>query len=292
MTMGNEIGMLRIFRSIALLALVGPLFVTQPAAAQTPAPAQPGPAATGTDGQAAPRAGRRRRPPDKFAGQKRIRALVVSGGCCHDYRGQDKIFMDLMADILPVDWTILYEGGTTRDARVALYNKPNWAEGFDVVIHNECYGAVGDDKFIRQITSAHEAGVPAMVIHCSMHSYRATEADDWREFLGVTSRRHTRRHYIAVKVTSQESSLTAGIPADWTTPSDELYVIEKVWPNSTVLATATSPEEGNDVYPVVWTNDFHGARVFGTTLGHGETFDDPVFRDLLVRGFKWAVKRE
>ena len=25
---------------------------------------------------------------------------------------------------------------------------------------------------------------------------------------------------------------------------------------------------------------------------HGKTFDDPVFRDLLVRAFKWTVKRE
>lgn len=90
----------------------------------------------------------------------------------------------------------------------------------------------------------------------------------------------------------QESSLTESIPTDWTTPTDELYVIDKVWPNSKVLATAVSPEEGNEIYPVIWTNDFHSARVFGTTLGHGETFDDPVFRDLLVRAFKWTVKRE
>jgi type 1 glutamine amidotransferase len=35
------------------------------------------------------------------------------------------------------------------------------------------------------------------------------------------------------------------------------------------------------------------ARVFGTTLGHSdETWADPVFQDLLVRGFKWAVGRD
>ena len=272
--------------------LTAPLAVSQAPASQTPYPAQPGPARAGAPEQAGPRSGGRRRPRDKFAGQERIRALVISGGCCHDYRGQDKILMDLMADVLPVDWTILYEGGGNSDVRVALYDKPNWAEGFDVVIHNECYANVADEKFIRQITSAHETGVPAILIHCAMHSYRAATVDDWREFAGVTTRRHTRRHNIAVKVMDQESSLTESIPTDWTTPTDELYVIDKVWPNSKVLATAVSPEEGNEVYPVIWTNDFHGARVFGTTLGHGETFDDPVFRDLLVRAFKWTVKRE
>ena len=35
---------------------------------------------------------------------------------------------DLMADVLPVDWIILYEGGGSSDVRVALYDKPNWAE--------------------------------------------------------------------------------------------------------------------------------------------------------------------
>lgn len=37
-------------------------------------------------------------------------------------------------------------------------------------------------------------------------------------------------------------------------------------------------------YAPMWANDYHGARVFGTSLGHGmETWNDPVFQDLLVR---------
>lgn len=200
--------------------------------------------------------------------------------------------MDLFADVLPVDWTILYEGGAGSDARVALYDTPNWAKGFDVVIHNECYANVADEKFIRQITSAHKMGAPAMVIHCTMHSYRAAAADDWREFLGVTTRRHTRAHNIAVKVTNRESSITRGMPGEFSTPTDELYVIERLWPTATALATATSPEEDHKVYPVIWTNDYNGTRVFGTTLGHADSWNDPIFRDMLVRAFKWTIKRE
>jgi type 1 glutamine amidotransferase len=76
------------------------------------------------------------------------------------------------------------------------------------------------------------------------------------------------------------------------TPSDELYVIEKFWPGSKALATAVSPEDKRE-YPLVWTNDYHGARIFGTTLGHSnETFADPAFQDLLARGFKWALGRD
>lgn len=42
--------------------------------------------------------------------------------------------------------------------------------------------------------------------------------------------------------------------------------------------------------PVVWVNDFHGTRVFGTTYGHSDdTFRDPVFINLLARGIVWAA---
>jgi type 1 glutamine amidotransferase len=43
---------------------------------------------------------------------------------------------------------------------------------------------------------------------------------------------------------------------------------------------------------VVWVNDFHGARVFSTTLGHNtETVGDPRYLDLVTRGLLWSVKR-
>jgi type 1 glutamine amidotransferase len=53
-----------------------------------------------------------------------------------------------------------------------------------------------------------------------------------------------------------------------------------------------SPEDKKE-YPLAWVSNYGGTRVFGTTLGHGnDTWADPVFQDLLVRAFKWAVGRE
>jgi hypothetical protein len=41
---------------------------------------------------------------------------------------------------------------------------------------------------------------------------------------------------------------------------------------------------------VVWTNDYHGTRVFGTTIGHyTETVKTPEFLDLVTRGTLWAA---
>ena len=222
----------------------------------------------------------------------RLRALIVSGGCCHDYALQDKIMMDVMAKVLPIDWTVVVQGGNGTRARLPIYDNADWAKGFDLVVHNECSADVDDDAFVKRITAPHRAGqIPALVIHCSMHSYRALETDTWREFLGVTSRHHTKSHNVAVKFTAKDHPILQGMQDTWSTPIDELYVIDKLWPGATALASAVSPEDQQE-YPVVWVHDFGGARVFGTTLGHGnDTWHDPVFQDLLRRGFRWAVKK-
>jgi len=223
---------------------------------------------------------------------KRINALVVSGGCCHDYALQGKLLVDAVSKALPVDWTVAIQGGRGTTGEMPIYRDPNWAKGFDIVVHNECLADVTDEDLIKRITAAHKGGPAAIVIHCAMHTFRASPLDTWREFLGVTTKRHTKAHNISVKVAATDHPAMRGFKADWVTPVDELYVIEKFWPRSQALATAVSPEDQKE-YPLAWASDYNGTRVFGTTLGHGnDTWNDPVFQDLMTRGFKWAVRRE
>jgi type 1 glutamine amidotransferase len=222
----------------------------------------------------------------------RINALIISGGCCHDYSGEAKVLMDAVGKALPVDWTVVVQGGTGTRGSMPVYANPDWSRRFDIVVHNECLADVDDPAYIRKITGGHRNGPPAIVIHCAMHSYRAATEDDWREFLGVTSRRHTKPFPIPVTVAAKDHPAMKGFKADWVTPVDELYVIEKVWPKTTALATAVSPED-QKAYPLIWASEYAGTKVFGTTLGHGAaTWNDPVFQDLLIRGFKWAVGRQ
>ena len=64
-----------------------------------------------------------------------------------------------------------------------------------------------------------------------------------------------------------------GFGAAWFNPAGELYRIEKFWDTATPLGTAKDRENGKDQV-CVWTNDYRGTRVFGTTLGHhNETVD-------------------
>ncbi len=221
---------------------------------------------------------------------KPIRILLVTGGCCHDYRFQAEAMQQAMKDAnVDVQWKIVNEGGNGTRAEIELYNDPNWADGFDVVIHNECFADTNNIEYIRRITAAHEAGANAVVIHCAMHTYRTIEIDDWRQMLGVTSRRHDHQSNYPISVVKADHPIMDGFPANHVSAKDELYIIEKVWPNTTVLATSASEQDGA-AQPVFWTNRYGKARVFGTTYGHSsDTFLDQVFLRALVRGTLWAA---
>ena len=57
---------------------------------------------------------------------------------------------------------------------------------------------------------------------------------------------------------------------------------------ATPLLTAKSPISGK-VHTVAWINNYHGTRVFCTTLGHDmKTGADPAYIKLLANGILWA----
>ena len=219
-----------------------------------------------------------------------IHALIVTGGCCHDYDFQTKAMKkEAILQGIDIVWKVVNEGGNGTKAQIDFYNDPDWAKAYDVVIHNECFANTTDPEYIRKITAAHKAGVNAVVIHCAMHTYRASKIDDWREFLGVTSRRHEHKSEYPVKVVAQDHPIMKGFPDGYKTPKDELYVIEHVWPNTKVLATSVSEKTG-DSHAAFWTNKYGKARVFGTTYGHSvETFSDKVFLNTVLRGIQWSA---
>lgn len=257
--------------SVAIFVLA----VTLPGGAQAPQPGRAG-------GAAAP-----------APTQPRLKGLIVSGGCCHDYTGQNKVIVDTVNRVLPVDWTITVQGGRAGTAMIPLYNNPDWARGFDFVVHNECYTDVADEAFIRRIVAPHRTGVPAMFLHCSLHSYRAAKIDEWRELMGATSFTHPEEDApINVRMTALDDPIVKGLPQQWTTPIDELYVIEKFWPGAKALAVASSADSGNVDFPVIWTRDYRGTRVFASSLGHAGTFNEPVFHEILARGAQWLTKNE
>lgn len=222
----------------------------------------------------------------------KLKGLLVAGGCCHDYPRQKLIITEGISQRVSIEWDIVHEGDKAgREYKVSIYGKENWIDGYDIVVHNECFGAINDVAFVESIVNEHKrTGVPAVFVHCSMHSYRAAETDEWRNLLGVTSRRHERgNRQLDVRNLVADHPIMKGFPKAWKTPNGELYVIENVWPQMKTLAAAYSPETKSD-QPCIWINEYEGVRVFGTTLGHhNETMMSDEWLDTVSRGVLWSV---
>ena len=218
-----------------------------------------------------------------------IRALVIAGGCCHDYPRQNQIITKGIAQRVNIEFDV-FLGPKSRGRRIAMYQTDQWTSGYDIVIHNECYGGVTDVEFVERIVKGHtNAKIPAVVIHCSMHSYRNAKTDEWRKLLGVTSKRHERGgRQLDVVNRDPNNAIMKSFPGSWKTPNGELYVIERAWPECKVLATAYGVDTKED-HPVIWTNEFQGTKVFGTTLGHhNETMIAKEWLDVVANGILWA----
>lgn len=228
-------------------------------------------------------------PQEKIYSGKELKILLITGGCCHNYIFQATALTQGIEKKVNSEFTVINEGGKGTKAQIAFYDDPKWADPYDVVIHNECFANTTDAEYIRKITAVHKAGKPALVIHCAMHTYRSAKIDDWRQFLGVTSRRHEHQSNYPVIPFLKDHPVMKGFPDKWVTPKDELYVIDKTWPNAKPLAYSISEATGKK-HAVIWTNTYGTARVFGTTYGHSDaTFRDQVFINLLARATAWAA---
>ena len=222
------------------------------------------------------------------AAPKPIKALLITGGCCHDYAGQKEILTKGISARTAVEWTIVHQGGTSTASKIPFYEKADWAKGFDVVVHNECFSDAKEVEWVERVLKPHREGVPAVVIHCAMHCYRSG-TDKWFEFCGVTSRNHGAHYGYTVENLAKDDKIMARFGDTWNTPKGELYNIEKVWPGTTVLAQAKRKED-NKPQAVIWKHEYHGVRVFGTTIGHyNETMAQPQYLDYATRGLLWAA---
>jgi type 1 glutamine amidotransferase len=233
-----------------------------------------------------------------------IRALLVIGGCCHDYAKQKDILTKGVSARANVCWTIAYDPDTSTKHLNPVYEKPNWAKDFDVVVHDECCADVKDLGLIDRILEPHRKGLPAVVLHCGMHCYRSKgwpkSVTPWFEFTGLATTGHGRQMPISVAFTDEESPLTKGLK-DWTTANEELYnnSAGKLQDTARPLARGKQTvqrkdgKEATSEAVVVWTNLYKGkARVFATTLGHNNaTVADSRYLDLVARGLLWSVHK-
>jgi len=233
----------------------------------------------------------------RAADPKPLKALLIVGGCCHDYTFQKRIIADGVSARAHVEFTVVQDGGSSTDAKIKLYEDPNWAAGFDVVLHDECFASVKEQEWMDKVLAPHKAGTPAVLLHCAMHCYRSG-TDEWFKFCGIHSTGHGPQVPIAItNIDAAHPSLAA--TKDWTTIQEELYNNVKVFDSAHPLQKGKQlikQKDGTDKEAeavVTWTNDYQGkTRVFATTLGHNSyTCADPRYLDMVTRGLLWACNK-
>lgn len=222
---------------------------------------------------------------------KPIKALLITGGCCHDYARQKDILKRGIESRAMVEVTLIHSADTSTKARFEMYDSPDWARGYDVVIHDECSADVKELPYVDNILNAHKNGVAAVNLHCAMHCYR-TGRDDWFQFVGIHSTGHGPQKPIDVTFLDRSHPVTQGLD-NWTTINEELYNNIKLFDTTVPLARGRQDTgQKVDDFVVAWANQFGKARVFSTTLGHNnDTVGDPRYLDMVTRGLLWSVDK-
>lgn len=221
--------------------------------------------------------------------QKPLRALLIAGGCCHDYTSQQETICFGIQERANIRVDVYWTDNSTTAPVLPLYKKLNWSEDYDVIIHDECAADIKDPVIVNRIVELHKK-LPAVHLHCAMHSFR-TGTDAWFQHLGLQSSSHGPQEPIAINFVDTKHPITATL-SDWTTVNEELYNNVKVF-GAHSLAVGKQTIGGNnprvDEAIVVWTNETQGARSFSTTIGHNtETVRDPRYLELITRGTLWA----
>ncbi len=244
-----------------------------------------------------------------------LKVLLVAGGCCHDYATQTKLLKNGIEERIHAVVTVVFNPNKSTDTTFEIYESSDWANAYDVVVHDECSASVTEKPYVNRILDAHRNGVPAVNLHCAMHSYRWGDfrqpvelgADNagWYEMIGVQSTGHGPQSPIDVSYVDADHPITHGFK-NWTTINEELYNNVRVFGNTHVLASGKQLQqprkrdltEGSGDRPreetaaVVWTNVYgpKKTKIFSTTLGHNnDTVGDERYLDLVTRGLLWAT---
>ena len=250
--------------------------------------------------------------PSLSAEQKPLRVLVVAGGCCHDYATQKEVLKKGIEARVNATVEVAYDPTKSTKPLFELFKSPDWGKNFDVVVHDECAADITDQAYVANIVNAHKNGLPAVNLHCAMHSYRwgnyrepvkaGADNASWYEMLGLQSTGHGPQQPIAITFTDKSHPITTGL-ADWTTVNEELYNNVQVLGAKTLATGLQKVPEKKDkkgkVIPaqeataiVAWTNEFgpKKTRIFSTTIGHNNaTVEDARYLDLVARAVLWSA---
>ena len=209
---------------------------------------------------------------------KPLKALILtSPGVYHNYQYQTHALARGIVKHANVKFDVSL-------AELERWKNSDYSAGYDVLIYNICMADNTDRALITNMRRQTETlGVPALFIHCTMHSFR--ETDLWWPLYGLKTKAHEQLRPLPQKQVQQHPILN-GVPTDWTAGNDELY-INLEFDAEPLLVTAS---EDGESHTTTWLTYQGTTPLFGTTLGHSdETIQDPVYQRLIANALLFVT---
>ncbi|MEJ7780804.1 MAG: ThuA domain-containing protein [Daejeonella sp.] len=155
----------------------------------------------------------------------------------------------------------------------------------DVVVFFWKYAQFSEDNG-KQLDSFLQRGGGAVYLHFAVDGTDNPQALANR--IGLAWKKGTskfRHGFLTLKFTGEEHPITTGF-------SETMFRDESYWNlvkgTKEINVLATANEDGSD-RPMIWTATQGRGRIFVNILGHYNwTFDDPLFRILVLRGIAWT----
>ncbi|HSU69476.1 MAG TPA: hypothetical protein VLJ39_21500, partial [Tepidisphaeraceae bacterium] len=173
---------------------------------------------------------------------KPIKALMLVGGCCHDYKTMPDVLTQKISGLANIKFDIKHLATAEEDA--ALLKNPHFADGYDVVIYDICFGEKWKDGDYDGAIETAKAGKPAVFIHCAMHTFRpprnqkdpqlkereAIADAKWHALDGMDTRVHDKYGPFSTEKVDIANPILKTFPDDWKTAGDEMYNTVKMMP--------------------------------------------------------------
>ncbi len=244
---------------------------------------------------------------------RKLSALIIDGMNNHDWAAGTRAIRSTL------------EGTGRFTVEVATYPalKADFSR-FDVVVNNFNGGHLDDGKrWPREVEIALEKfvrdGGGLVVFHAANNAflhwpeYNQMIGPGWRDKnfgpgLAVVNDKvvqlpkgtglapgHGPRHEFEMFVLDKQHPITAGLPAHWTHPAEQLTHGQHGPVEGVTVLTYAFSEVSRQGEPMDWVKPWGKGRVYTTMLGHtwkdepNSNLDDLTFQALLARGSEWAA---
>ena len=98
------------------------------------------------------------------------------GGGFHDYKTMPGYLAEHVGKFANITFDIKLNEDAAAMAKV--FKDPHFADGYDVVVYDICYGEKWEDGDYDAALNVAASGKPAVFLHCSMHTYRPPRNDE------------------------------------------------------------------------------------------------------------------